>query len=93
MTVTSSSARPKTWTLRCDPPGGTHPDPAAACRILLAARNPFGPLPKGIMCPMIVAGSKRATITGTYFGTKVRATLYDGGCYLGRWAKIGQIFN
>ena len=93
VTVTSASSQPKTFTLRCDPPGGTHPDPAAACRVLLAARDPFAPLPKGIMCPMIVAGTKRATVTGTWFGQKVRTTMFDGGCWMARWHKVGQIFN
>jgi len=82
------------WTLRCDPAGGTHPRPAAACHVLQAIReNPFGPLPKGIMCPMIVAGAEKATVTGTWHGRKVDTTIFDGGCYLARWAKIGQIFN
>jgi hypothetical protein len=80
------------WTLRCDPPGGTHPDPAAACRVLLATKNPFGPLPKHVMCPMILANGKHATIEGRWFGTKVKMTLQDGGCDLARWTKIGQIF-
>jgi hypothetical protein len=95
VTVTGSAGtKVRHWTLRCEPAGGTHPDPAAACHVLQAAKtNPFGPLPKGIMCPMIVAGAERAKVTGTWYGTKVDTTIFDGGCYLQRWAKIGQIFN
>jgi hypothetical protein len=81
------------FTLRCDPPGGTHPDPAAACRILLHAKDPFGPLPKGIMCPMIMVGTEVATIRGTYFGHPVNITMGKGGCWLTRWTEFGQIFN
>jgi len=82
------------WTLRCDPAGGTSADPAAACRVLMAAGpGVFGPLRRGIMCPMIVIGTSRAKVTGSWDGRKIDATLYDGGCYLQRWAKVGQIFH
>jgi hypothetical protein len=94
VTVTSPGSKPQRWTLRCDPPGGTHPNPAAACRTLLRAKSSlFVPLKHSVMCPMILANAKRATINGTWLGKRVHATLYDGGCYLGRWAKIGAIFN
>jgi hypothetical protein len=81
------------WTLRCDPVGGTHPDPAKACAILLKAKTPFAPAPKRAACPMILASSKTAKVTGTYFGQHVDTTFIQGGCQLARWAKIGQIFN
>jgi hypothetical protein len=95
VTVTGADGvKAKHWTLHCDPAGGTRPDPAAACHVLQTVKsNPFTPLPKGIMCPMIVAGTKRATVTGTWYGKPVHMTIYDGGCYLERWAKVGQIFN
>ena len=94
ITVTGKpGTRPEHWTLRCDPPGGTHPDPAAACRVLLAAKSPFAPLVKHVECPMILASSKKATIKGTWFGKKVDSVLVDGGCTMARWTKIGQIFN
>lgn len=81
------------WTLRCQPAGGTEPDAPTACKTLQSVKDPFGPLPKGIMCPMIVAGSKSAKITGTWHGKPVNVTMVDGGCWLARWGKIGQIFN
>jgi hypothetical protein len=81
------------WSLRCEPAGGTDPDPARACRVLLRVKEPFGPLPKGIMCPMILAGTKVATVTGTWFGKPVSVTMDEGGCWMSRWAEIGQIFN
>jgi hypothetical protein len=94
ITVSSKpGARAQQWTLRCDPAGGTHPDPAAACAVLLKAKNPFAPLPRGIMCPMILAGTKTARVKGIYFGKQVDTTLTEGGCHLAQWEQIGQIFN
>lgn len=81
------------WTLHCQPAGGTHPDPASACRVLTHAKDPFAPIPKGIMCPMIVAGTKVATVRGTWYGKPVNVTMSQGGCWLSRWAEVGQIFN
>ncbi len=86
-------AKPHRWTLRCDPVGGTHPNPAAACHALLHAKRPFAPLPDHVMCPMIVAGSKTATISGTWFGKHVDSHFNQRGCGNLRWAKIGQVFN
>ncbi len=81
------------WTLRCQPAGGSAPDPARACRVLMHAKNPFAPLPKGVMCPMIVAGTKVATVSGSWYGRPVDVTMSQGGCWLSRWAEVGQIFN
>jgi hypothetical protein len=94
ITVSTTPGAPvKHWTLKCEPAGGTHPDPAAACAILLKAKDPFAPLPKGIMCPMIRVGTKTAIIEGTYFGKHVDSTLSPGGCELAKWEELGQIFN
>jgi len=90
---TTPNAPSKHWTLQCEPAGGTHPNPAAACAVLLKAKNPFAPLPKGIMCPMIRVGTKTAIVKGTYFGKHIDTTLSPGGCKLAQWEKIGQIFN
>jgi hypothetical protein len=94
ITVSTTPGAPaQHWTLRCDPAGGTHPHPAAACAVLLKAKNPFAPLPKGIMCPMIRVGAKTARIKGSYFGRQIDTTLTEGGCQMAQWAQIGQIFN
>jgi hypothetical protein len=88
----SPGAKPERWTLRCDPAGGTHPDATAACRQLLAAKNPFAPIPRGIMCPMIVSGPQKATITGTFFGRHVAATFSRlDGCASVRWSELGHV--
>ena len=81
------------WTLRCDPVGGTHPNPAAACHALMHAKRPFAPLPKNQMCPMIVAGPETAHISGTWFGRHIDTNFNQTGCGNLRWNKIGQVFN
>jgi hypothetical protein len=81
------------WTLRCDPASGTHPHPAATCSALLRIRDLFTPPPTHRMCPMILASAKRATFTGTWFGSKVHRTVVDGGCDLAVWSKLGQIMH
>ena len=83
---------PRHWTLQCDPAGGTAPDPAKDCAVLLKAKAPFAPS-KDIACPMIAVGTKTAVVEGTYFGQPVHTTFVQGGCDIERWAKIGQIFN
>jgi Subtilisin inhibitor-like len=89
----SPGATPKRWTLRCDPAGGTHPDAKAACRQLLAAKNPFVPIPRGIMCPMIAAGPQRATISGIFFGQHVASNFARTGCGATRWSELGDVFG
>ena len=86
-------ATPQRWTLRCEPTGGTDPDAKAACRELLAAKNPFAPIPRGIMCPMIVAGPQTATVSGTFFGQHVDSDFSRAGCEGVRWAKLGAVFG
>ena len=94
ITVTTTPGAPtKHWTLRCDPAGGSHPDPAAACAVLLKAKAPFAAPAKGIMCPMIRVGTKTAIVKGTYFGRHVDTTFMPGGCGLPLWHEIGAIFN
>ena len=89
----SPGATPKRWTLRCDPTGGTHPDAKAACHQLLAAKNPFTPIPRGIMCPMIAAGPQRATISGIFFGEHVASNFSQTGCEATKWSELGDVFG
>jgi len=94
ITVTNGpGSKPVHWTLRCDPAGGTHPDPARTCGMLLAVKNPFAPRPIHVMCPMIMESSRQAVVTGTWFGRPVNRVVIDGGCDLGLWSKIGPIFS
>jgi Subtilisin inhibitor-like len=91
--VIKPGAKPEHWTLRCDPAGGTHPNPQAACNALLHAKSPFAALPDHVMCPMIPAGTNTATVKGTWFGKHVDTTFNQSGCGMLRWKRIGEIFN
>jgi Subtilisin inhibitor-like len=81
------------YTLFCEPAGGTTPDAAVACTKLLTGENIFAPRPRHVMCPMALAGSGRATITGTYFGKQEHVTIINGGCDLARWVELKAIFG
>jgi hypothetical protein len=81
------------YTLRCEPASGSVADPAAACAKLMKDSDLFGPMPARIACPMILASAGRVTVTGTYLGRHVHENLVDGGCDLGRWEKLRQVFS
>jgi hypothetical protein len=87
---------PRHWTLTCAPraAGGTLPHPAAACAALARAKNPFAPVPHGIMCSMIDSGPQTASITGTWHGTRV-ASSYSrvDSCETARWNKLWKVFS
>jgi hypothetical protein len=93
VTLSGANSPAQHWTLRCDPAGGTHPDPAAACNILLTHRNLFQRPALKIMCPMIMANARTYTVTGVFFGHRVHEIIVDGGCDLARWSTLNHIFN
>jgi hypothetical protein len=94
VTFATTPTSPATvYTLRCEPPGGTTPDPAAACAQLLTGPSLFAPRPAHVMCPMIMESTARASVTGTYFGKQVHVTIVEGGCDLSRWAKLKRVFG
>jgi hypothetical protein len=85
----------ETWTLTCQPPGGDHPNPEAACQALeTAARDPFAPVPKGTMCTQMYGGPETATITGTWRGQPVNASYRrTDGCEISRWNAIEAVLG
>lgn len=90
----SPAGPPRTWTLTCDPPGGDHPDPAAACRVLDAARAPFAPVPRGMQCLQVYGGPQTATIEGTWRGQPVRAAYRrTDGCEIARWDRLAAVLG
>lgn len=94
VTVTGGpGTAPAHWTLRCDPAGGTHPDPAAACKGLLEIKKPFAPKPARMICPMIMISSKQVILTGTWFGQKVHRIVIDGGCDVSLFSQLDQVFH
>jgi hypothetical protein len=80
----------QTWRLTCAPPGGTHPDPETACRVL--AENGQQALPavaKGRMCTQVYGGPEKATVSGTWNGETIRSTFSRvNGCEIGRWKAL-----
>lgn len=96
LTVTQtggSGATAKHWTLRCEPAGGSFPDPAAACAKLTKLPTIFATSPHHVMCPMIMADARSYIVYGTFLGQKVHQSIVDGGCSLARWNQLNQIFN
>jgi hypothetical protein len=76
-------------TLNCDPPGGTHRDPAEACGKLAALDNPFAAPPKDEVCTELYGGPEEAEISGTYRGQPVSYKLArTNGCEIGRYEKL-----
>ena len=85
---------PRRWTLTCDPPGGSHPDPAAACHVLDTVRGPFAPVPPDMRCLQVYGGPETATITGTWRGVEVDASYRrTDGCEIARWTKLGAVLS
>ena len=85
---------PRVWRLQCDPPGGDHPNPAAACAALDRAPHPFAPVPPGVVCAQIVAGPERARIEGLWRGESVHATYKrTDSCEEARWQALAEVFH
>ena len=82
------------WTLTCDPAGGTLAHPAAACAALARVSDPFAPVQHGVMCSMIYGGPQTATIDGTWHGKQIHATFSRvDGCQTARWSRIAPVFG
>ena len=79
-----------TWTLRCNPPRGSLPRRAAACRRLATgAPKLFAPIPPDTVCTEIYGGPQMARVVGTVPGKRVWATfMRTNGCHIGRWNKL-----
>jgi hypothetical protein len=88
--VVVDAGKTETWTLSCDPAGGTHPHPDAACAALAAkGRTALPPVAKGIMCTQIYGGPQTAKITGTWRGEPVNAAFSrHNGCEISRWKAL-----
>ncbi len=81
------------WTLTCDPAGGTHPAAAATCAGLARFANPFAAPVHGTMCPAIVVGPARATVTGDWRGQRIHLTLTQSSCDLIIWNRLSQLLG
>jgi Subtilisin inhibitor-like len=79
-----------TWTLRCNPPRGSLPQPVRACtRLAAGGAKLFAPLPMSVVCTEIYGGPQRARIMGTVNGRRIWATFArTNGCEIDRWQRI-----
>jgi hypothetical protein len=82
------------WTLECDPPGGDHPDPEAACASISRLEDPFGEVPEPDRCDEIPGeGTEVATVTGTFRGGAVDERFTrENACVQPRWDRIAPLF-
>ena len=85
--INNGSSSTVTWRLTCNPPGGTHPDPKAACRALEAnGAAALPPVPEDKACTQIYGGPETASITGTWQGQPVMSRFArNDGCQISRW--------
>jgi hypothetical protein len=85
--INNGSSPTVTWRLTCNPPGGTHPNPEAACRALEAnGAVALPPVPKDKACTQIYGGPETASMTGTWHGQPVMSRFArNDGCQISRW--------
>lgn len=86
----------RTFTLTCDPAGGDHPDPEAACRALAEAGGvaAFAPVAADMMCTEIYGGPQTARVTGTVDGEPVDTTFSrTDGCEIARWDALAVLLG
>jgi hypothetical protein len=97
VTLRHPDLEPVTRVLR-DPPvegdSGDHPRPAAALSALDAAKDPFAPLPPGMMSTMVYGGPQTATVSGTWRGRPVDATFSrTDGNQMYRWDRVAALLD
>ena len=82
-----------TWTLRCDPPAGDHPDPVGACAQLSAlGTGAFDPPAADAVCTQLYGGPQTARVSGTVAGEPVDAQFSrTDGCAIARWDRLAPI--
>lgn len=85
----------RTWRLTCEPVGGDHPDPDAACDALArGGLEAFAPTPRDVACTEQWGGPQRATVTGTVDGTRVDAEFSRiNGCEISRWEALAPLLG
>lgn len=88
-----AALRGKSYTLFCNPVGGTLPHRAAACRQLGRLKAPFAPTPQNVACSEIYGGPQKAVVVGRFRGRSVRATFNRrDGCEIERWNRVAFLF-
>ena len=79
-----------TWTLHCDPRGGTLQRPGRACtRLAAGGTKLFAPLRPDTVCTEIYGGPQKARVVGTVDGKRLWTTFTRrNGCEIDRWRRI-----
>ena len=95
ITVSDGSGGTTTWRLTCDPTGGDHPNPVAACQALdQAADTALPAVPGDIACAEVFGGPETATITGTWQGQRVNSQLArNNSCETARWEALAAVLQ
>jgi hypothetical protein len=94
VTISWGPGSRQVWTLRCDPPAGTHPAPVRACTSLERTADPFSNLPTGMACSMIYSGPERARVVGSWKGVPVDTTFArTNGCETARWRQYQALLT
>ncbi|MQA86237.1 MAG: hypothetical protein GEV03_16785 [Streptosporangiales bacterium] len=89
----SPDASAGSWTLTCQPPGGTHPAPETACAALRDAQDPFAAPSKQQICTQIYGGPQTASIEGEWSGKSVSADFSrKNGCEIKTWDALEPVF-
>ena len=88
------SGRAESWTLECDPAGGTHPSPEAACSLLADNADLLAPLPDDVMCTQQFGGPEQAAIRGTFQSREVDLRYSRAnGCEIARWDTLTPLLD
>jgi hypothetical protein len=88
-----TQGRPLSWSLRCNPAGGSLPRPVRACRVLASMARPFRPVPPGTICTGIYGGPAVALVRGTFRGRRLRTWFKrTDGCQIARWNRVRVLF-
>ena len=90
---TDGSGARVSWRLTCDPPGGDHPDPEAACRVLAEGGDAALPaVRKDRVCTQVYGGPETATVSGTWRGRPVVSSFSrTDGCQIARWDALAAL--
>lgn len=94
VTVDEGNGIVRTYALSCQPVGGDHPDPAAACAGLAAAGTEvFTPPNPDLACTEIYGGPQTAAVTGRVGSVQVSSTFSRAnGCEIARWDALASLF-
>ena len=87
---TGRGGEARSATLRCDPDGGSHPDPAGACDALLDHEDALEPVGQGVACTEVYGGPQLATVSGA----NVHAVFSrENGCQIARWEQLAPLLE